>query len=143
MNVKPPLTHEGTVMDNEPIQRRKLPVVVLAVWGVIWGLMCGVMLLSAVLGLVCFMVGAISFLVGRWSLEMHLGGTLMQTTAQKALFTCAGAALCVIGIGFWWLRQRGYIVGAVVLYAAFVVLVLALPWITGSSHLISIGWATN
>jgi hypothetical protein len=103
--------------------------------------MCGVMLLSALLGLVCFVVGTISFLVERWPLELYLGGAQVQTTAQKALFTGVGAALCVIGIGFWWLRHRGYIVGAVVLYAAVAVLVLALVWITGSSDLISLGWA--
>jgi hypothetical protein len=129
-------------MENEAIQR-KAPGIVLGVWAIIWGLMCGVMLLSAVLGLVCFVVGAISFLVERWPLEMYVGGALVQTTAQKALFTGIGAALCGIGIGFWWLRQRGYIVGAVVLYAAVVVLVLALAWITGSSDLLSVGWATN
>jgi hypothetical protein len=130
-------------MDHEPFRRRKLPVVVLGIGAVIWGLMCGVMFLSVILGLVCFVVGAISFVVGRWPLEMYLGGTLVQTTAQKALFTCAGAALAVIGIGFWWLRQRGYIVGAVVLYAAVVVLALAVAWITGSRDLLSIGWPAH
>jgi hypothetical protein len=92
---------------------------------------------------VCFVVGALSFLVERWPLEMYVGGALVQTTAQKALFTCTGAALCVIGIAFWWLRQRGHIVGAVVLYGAVVVLVIAVALMTGTRALISIGWAAN
>ena len=127
-------------MEKEPTPRRKLPLSVLGIWAFVWGLMSGVMLLSAVLGLLCFTVGVISFLVQRWPLEMYLGGALVQTTGQKARFTCAGAALCVIGIRFWWLRQRGYIVGAVVLYAAATALVLALTRATGSGDLISIGF---
>jgi hypothetical protein len=128
-------------MKNEPVQRRRLPGVLLGLGALLWGLMCGVMLLSAILGLVCFVVGLLSFLVQRWPLELYLGGVLVQTTVQKALFTLTGAALGIIAIGFWWLWRRDYIVGAVVLYAAVVVFVLAFAWATGRNELLSIGWS--
>jgi len=101
------------------------------------------MLLSIILGFVCFVVGMLSLFIDGWPLQMNLGGSLVQTPVQKTLFAAAGAALSIIGISFWWMRQRGYIVAAVLLYLAVVLVVFVLKWATGSSDLISIGWGGN
>jgi hypothetical protein len=97
------------------------------------------MLLSILLGLVCFVVGLLSLAIDGLPLQLNLGGSLAQTSAQKALFAAAGAALSITGIVFWWLRQRSYTVGAVVLFLAVILIAAVLTWVTGSSDLISIG----
>lgn len=130
-------------MASQSSQGRKVPTVFLGLWALVLGLMCGVMFLSVILGLACLVVGFISLFVEHWAMEMYIGGALVRTTMQKVLFTSAGAALCLVGFEFWRLHKRGFTVGAVALYAAFAVLVLALAWATGRSELISIVWATN
>jgi hypothetical protein len=37
------------------------------------------------------------------------GGEPVQTPQQKAVFLVLGALLGFIGIGFFWLRRRGYL----------------------------------
>jgi hypothetical protein len=133
----------GTIMTNEPVPRRQLPTVVLGIWAVIWALMCAVMALSVVVGFLCMVVGTLSLFVERLALQMILGGAPVKTTGQKAIFIGVGATLCGVGIGFWWLRQRGYVAWAVVLYAAIAVLALVIAWTTGSSDLLSISWEGN
>lgn len=108
----------------------------------LWLLVCLVMLATALLGLACVVVGLISLFIEGPFLELRLVGEIVQTTMQKLLFTAFGAVLCLSGIGFWWLRGRGYVVGAVVVYALLVALVFLLHWVSGKSGLISIGWST-
>jgi hypothetical protein len=130
-------------MDTKPDRRREIPMILQALGGLIWGMMCLVMALSAVLGLVCFIVGGISLFVEHWPLELSLAGRPVQTTMQKALFTFAGAVIFTIGVAFWWLRRRGSVLAAVLLYVYVVLLGLALAWATGKNELISIGWTTD
>jgi hypothetical protein len=130
-------------MNTKPDRRREIPMVLQALGGIIWGMMCLVMAMSAVLGLVCFIVGGISLFVERWPLELSLGGTPVRTTMQKALFTFAGAVIFTIGVAFWWLRRRGSVLAAVLMYVYVALLALALAWATGSNEVISIGWTTD
>lgn len=123
--------------DSTP--RRTVPAVLLGLWALIWGLMCGAMLLSVILGLVCFVVGLLSLVLGDLPLQMNLGDSLVQTAGQKALFAAVGAALAITGSLFWWLRQRGYTAAAVVLYLAVTLVVFVLTRVTASNSLISIG----
>ncbi len=105
--------------------------------GGLWGLMIW---LSIILGFVFFVVGMLSLFIFNWPLQMTLCGLLVHTLAQKTLFAAAGAALAVIGISFWWMRQHGYIVAAGFVYLAAVLVVVVLQWATGSNDFISISW---
>jgi len=125
-------------MESNPPQRRQLPLGLRVVLLPLWWLITLLMLLSAVLGLACVVVGVISFFVEGGFLGMRLGGEAVLTVTQKVLFTSVGAAVGVAGIGFWWLRQRGYVVGALIVYALLLALVLAIGWFTGSSSIISL-----
>lgn len=66
----------------------------------------------AVFGPVVLVQGVISFSDG--AVDVH--GHEIHTTAQKAIFTAAGAAASVVGIGFWWLSWRGYRRSAVIFF---------------------------
>jgi hypothetical protein len=60
-------------MDNNPVQRRRLPVALQVILLPLWALICGIMLLSAVIGLACIVLGMISFLVdlsGSWKCNL-------------------------------------------------------------------------
>jgi hypothetical protein len=127
-------------MQNEHAQHRQVPAVFLGFWALYWGLLCGLMLLLVAIGLVCLVVGLLSFFIEGWSLEMSLGGVQVRTPAQKALFASTGAGLALAGMMFWWLRARGHITAALVLFAVLMGLAYALTWVAGSSDLISIGW---
>jgi hypothetical protein len=129
-------------MENKPVQRRQLPVVLRVILLPLWGLICGLMLLSAIIGLGCVVLGTISLFVDLSGfLEMHLGGESVRTATQKVLFTAVGAVLAITGIGFWWLSRRGYVVGALLCYAVLLALFLAMAWATGRTDVISVGGA--
>lgn len=119
--------------------RRRVPLVLQGLWALVWALMGGVMLLSILLGGICFVVGLLSLVFDGLPLQLNLGGTLARTPAQKGLFAAAGAALALTGCVFWWLRRRGSTIGAVVLYLAVVLVIFVLAWVADSKDLISIG----
>lgn len=120
----------------ESPQRPKGPLALLGLWGLmIW--------LSIILGLVFFVVGILSHFIDGWPLQMMLCGLLVQTPVQKTLFAAAGAALAIIGVSFWWMRQHRYIVVAGLVYLAVVLVVVVLQWATGSNDFISISWDRN
>src|SRR4051812_19717350 len=99
-------------MENKPVQRRQLPVVLQVILLPLWGVLCGLMLLSAVIGLGCVVLGMLSLFVDLSRLlEMQLGGEPVRTTTQKVLFTAVGASMAITGITFWWLSRRGSVVG--------------------------------
>jgi hypothetical protein len=129
-------------MENKPVQRRHLPVVLQVILLPLWGLLCGLMLLSAIIGLGCVVLGVLSLFVdlSRF-LDMQLGGESVRTTSQKLLFAAVGAVLASTGTGFWWLSRRGYVVGALICYAVLMALLLAIVWATGRADLISVGGA--
>jgi hypothetical protein len=58
----------------------------------------------AVFGPVVVVQGVFSFFDG----AVNVHGQEIHTTTQKAIYTAAGAASSVVGIGFWWLSWRGY-----------------------------------
>jgi WD40 repeat protein len=104
-------------MENKPTQPGSLPVGLRVILLPLWWLMSLLMLLVAILGLITIVVGVISLFVEGGFAGMHLGGEAVRTTTQKLLFTAFGLALCISGIVFWWLRQRGYVVAAVIVWA--------------------------
>jgi hypothetical protein len=129
-------------MENNPVQRPRLPVVLQAILLPLWGLLCGLMLLSAVVGLGCVVLGLLSLFVDLSGfLEMQLGGESIRAAAQKVQFTAVGAVMAGTGIGFWWLSRRGYVVGALICWAVLMALVLAIAWATGRADVISVSGA--
>jgi len=127
-------------MENNPIQRRRLPAVLQVVLLPLWGLICALMLLSAIVGLGCVLLGMLSLFVDLSGfLGMQLGGESVRTTAQKVQFMAVGAAMASTGVGFWWLSRRGSVVGALICYAALMALFLAIAWATGRADVISVG----
>jgi hypothetical protein len=116
-------------------------VILLALLSLIWALISGLMLLSAIVGLACVVLGALSLFVDlNGVLEMQLGGDSVRTTTQKVLFTAVGAVMAVTGTVFWVLRQRGYVVGALLCYAVLLGLFLVVAWTSGRADVISVGW---
>jgi hypothetical protein len=129
-------------MENNPVQRRRLPVVLQVILLPLWGLICGLMLLSAIVGLGCVVLGMLSLCVDLSGfLEMQLGGESVRTTTQKVHFMALGAVMASTGIGFWWLSRRGYVVGARICYGVLMALFLAIAWATGRADVISVGGA--
>jgi hypothetical protein len=70
---------------------------------------------------------------------MQLGGESVRTTIQKGQFTVVGAVMATTGIVFWVLRQRGYVVGALLCYAVLLGLFLVVAWTNGRADVISVG----
>ncbi len=127
-------------MEHKPVRFIRLPLSLQVILLILWGCVRMVMLFSAILGLVCVIVGTISLFVEGRFLEMQLGGEVIETTAQKLRFTAVGAALCVSGVAFWWFRKRGHLVLPLMIYVVLMALVLAAGWTAGRSDLISLGW---
>jgi hypothetical protein len=127
-------------MANKPGQRRQLPALLQIILLLFWGAISLLMLLSAVIGLGCVVLGVVS-LFGDLSgvLEMQLGGEPVRTAGQKVLFTAVGAGLALAGIGFWWLYRRDHVRGALLVYAVLMVLCLVIGWRTGRADIISVG----
>jgi hypothetical protein len=129
-------------MENKPVQRRRLPLVLQVILLLLWGLICALMLLSAIIGLGCVVLGMLSLFVdlSRF-LDLQLGGESVRTTLQKIQFMAAGAVLASTGIGFWWLSRRGYVWGALICYAVLMAFVLVMAWVTGRADVISVSGA--
>jgi hypothetical protein len=129
-------------MENNPNQRRQLPVVLQGILLTLWVLICGLMVLSAIIGLGCVVLGLLSLFVDLSGfLEMQLGGEPVRTTTQKVQFVVVGAVLASTGMGFWWLSRRGYVVGALICYGILMAVFLAIAWATGRAEVISVGGA--
>ena len=127
-------------METKAGQRRELPLVLGLLWGLIWSFICLLMLLSAVIGLGCVVLGTVSLFVDvSGLLEMDLGGVVVRTTAQKSLFAAFGAVMAGCGIGFWWQSRRGHPVRALIFYAVLMGLFLVVGLVTGQRNVISVG----
>jgi hypothetical protein len=127
-------------MENEPVQRQH-PVVPQLILLLLWGVICLFMLLSAIIGLVCFVLGVISLGVDLSGvLEVRLGGESVRTATQKVLFTAVGAVMAIAGIAFLWLHRRGSIGRALVVFAVLTGLFVVIGWLTGSADILSVGW---
>jgi hypothetical protein len=98
------------------------------------------MLLSAIIGLGCVVLGMVSpFVDLSGFVELQVGGEPVRTTRQQALFTAVGAGMAITGIGFWWLRGRGHVGRALLVWAALVGLFVVIGWLTGSPNILSVG----
>jgi hypothetical protein len=129
-------------MENNPNWFRRLPVVLQGILLTLWVLICGLMLLAAIVGLGCAILGLVTLFVDvSGFLEMQLGGEPVRTTTQKVQFLAVGAVVASTGIGFWWLSRRGNVVGALICYGILVAVFLAIAWATGRADVISVGGA--
>jgi hypothetical protein len=129
-------------MENNPNQFGRLPVVLQGILLTLWVLICGLMALSAIIGLGCVVLGLLSLFVDLSELlEIQLGGEPVRTAIQKVQFMAVGAVMASTGIGFWWLSRRGYVVGALICYAILVAVFLAIALASGRADVISVGGA--
>jgi hypothetical protein len=127
-------------MDNTPLQRRPLAALLQGTLLLLWGVICLLMLLSAVAGLGCVVLGILSLGVDLSGVvQMQLGGEVVRTTTQKVLFTTVGAGMALTGIAFLWLHRRGYIGRALIVFALLVGLFAVIGWWTGSADILSVG----
>jgi hypothetical protein len=138
----------GTIVlleDNRRMPKPDQPpegfrVILIALLSLLWSLIGGLMALLAIVGLACAVLGALSLFVDfNGVLEMQLAGEPVRTSTQQVLFTGVGAVLTITGIVFWVLRQRGYVMGALLCYAAVLGLFLVIAWMSGRADVISIG----
>jgi hypothetical protein len=129
-------------MENNANWFRRLPLVLQGILQTLWVLICLVMVMSAIIGLGCVILGLLSLFVDLSGfLEMQLGGEPVRTTTQKVQFVVVGTVVASTGIGFWWLSRRGYVVGSLICYAILVAIFLAIAWATGRADVISVGGA--
>src|SRR5262245_433598 len=127
-------------MSNNPVPRLRFPLALQVLWFLFLGILCGVMLLSALIGVVMLVLGLLSLGVDLGGvLKMYLGGAEVRTAAQKLLFAALGAVMTLAGIGFLWFYRRGYIGRALLVYAALMGLFLAVSWLTGRADILSVG----
>ena len=120
-----------------------LRVILLFLWSLIWAMMSALMLLVAIIGIACVVLGVVSLFVDLGTFfDMQLGGQSVRTPTQKGLFAAVGALMAITGIGFWWLRLRGSVVGALICYGVLLGLILAVAWTYGRGDVISIGGPT-
>jgi hypothetical protein len=123
-------------VEKGPARRWRMPIILLPIWGVITGLM----MLSALLGLGCVVLGALSLFVDLSGLlSMRLGGEIVRTTTQKLLFMAVGAVMALAGIGFWRLNRRGYLVSPLICLAVLLGLFLVVALVAGRGDVISVG----
>jgi hypothetical protein len=120
---------------ESPPPRRQLPPGLRVVCFVLWWFISLLMMVLAVLGLICVVVGVISFFIEGTFLGTSFGGKAVETAAQKVLFTAVGVACVVAGLGFWWLRQRGYVVAALIVCALLLAFTFAMKWIAVSESI--------
>jgi hypothetical protein len=109
---------------------------------VVWFLISTLMLLMIVSGLICVVIALLSLVVDM-PVQLYIGRAQMQAPAEKLLFAGVGAGMAVIGGVFWWLRQRGYVRGAFLVYVAVIVFVSVMTWGRGSDSLFSITIGAN
>jgi hypothetical protein len=129
-------------MDSTSTSRHPPPGCGLLTLVFLWVLISGIMGLLAMIGVASVLLGISSLFVdlSKW-LDLQLCGQSVQTTAQKVQFTAVGAAMAVTGIGFWWLRQRGYVRAALLCYAVLMALFLVLGLESGRGDIIGVGAA--
>jgi hypothetical protein len=77
----------------------------------LWSLLWLVMWFFAIVGPLFVVLAAVSFYVDLSPVvSMTLfGGEPVRTPQQKAEFLAVGALLGFVGLGFLWLRRRGYL----------------------------------
>jgi hypothetical protein len=91
-------------MESRQSQRGEPPMIVMA----LWVLLCLGMWFWAIIGPLNVVLGALSFFFDL-SNVIDIFGTPVQTTGQKAVYLSVSAALAILGVGFVWLRRRGYL----------------------------------
>ncbi len=75
----------------------------------LWTLLWLVMGFWAIVGPLFAVLAAVSFLVDITPVvDLGLFGQPVRTTEQKIVFLALSACLGLVGIGFFWLRRRGY-----------------------------------
>jgi len=116
-------------MKSQIVESREMPLLLVPLW---WFLQF-IAALIAICGLGFVVLALLSFAIemsdGYW--DLMLGGEPVRTATQKVLFTAVGAALVLLGGGFFWLRQRGYRKGAVLFFAITLGLCLLLGMTAG------------
>ncbi len=127
-------------MSNNPVSPRQRPLVLQVLWAVLLGLIAGMMLLSALGGVVCLILGLVSLGVDLSGvLKLYLGGAEVRTAAQKLLFAALGAVMTVAGIAFLWSSRRERVGRALMVFAALMGLFAAISWLAGSGNVLSVG----
>jgi hypothetical protein len=127
-------------MATDPLPRQPLAAIWQALLLLLWGTICFFMLVSALIGLGCLVLGLLSLIVDlSGTLTIQFGGKPVQTVAQKLLFTGVGAVMAAAGIGFLWLCRRDSIRAALVLWALLLGFLALLVWLTGSAQILSVG----
>jgi hypothetical protein len=93
-------------MEPQPPKRPPPSLLKLILWFLLWL----VMWFWAIIGPVCVVLAVISFFVdlSPWVHISLIGGEPVRTTEQKILFLALGAVLSFLGLGYLWLRHRGY-----------------------------------
>jgi hypothetical protein len=127
-------------MSNNPVSPRQPALVLQVLWAVLLGIIAGIMLLSALAGVTCLILGLVSLgadLSG--VLKLYLGGAEVRTAAQKLFFAALGAVMTVAGIAFFWSSGRERVGRALMVFAALVGLFAAISWLAGSSNILSVG----
>ena len=94
-------------METKPTQRPPPSMIKLILWTMLWLLMW----FWAIAGSLFAVLAAVSFFV---DVSPVVGmtdffGKPVRTTEQKLVFLAAAACLGLVGIGFLWLRRRGYL----------------------------------
>jgi len=127
-------------MSNNPVSPRQPPLVLQVLWVVLLGIIAGIMVLSALAGVVCLILGLVSLGVDLSGvLKLYLGGAEVRTTAQKLLFAAVGPVMTVAGIAFLWLSRRERVGRALMVFAALLGLLAAMSWLAGSGNILSVG----
>jgi hypothetical protein len=77
---------------------------------ILWLLLWLTMWCWAIAGPLCVVLAAVSFFVDLSPVvSISLFGQPVRTTEQKIALVALGAALSFVGLGFLWLRCRGYL----------------------------------
>jgi hypothetical protein len=127
-------------MDNKPVPRRQLPMVLQVPLLLLLGVICGFMVLAGLIGLCCVVLGLISLGVDlSGTLTIQLAGAEVRTTTQKLLFTALGAVMALAGVGFVWLARRDHLGRALILWALFLGGFALIGWLTGNTQIVSVG----
>ena len=94
-------------MEPHPPKRPPPSLLKLILWFLLWL----VMWFWAIIGPLYVVLAVVSFFVdlSPWVSMTLPGGESVETTEQKLLFLAIGAVLGFVGLGFLWLRHRGYL----------------------------------
>jgi hypothetical protein len=82
-----------------------------AFWLFLWAILWLAMGFWAIVGPLFVLFGTLSFYVdlGAIGINLQFNDGPLQTPEQKLSFIALGAVLGAVGIGFFWLRSRGYL----------------------------------